>query len=219
MDKLHFATTQTVLLIAPPVLLVTTYITFKRLASRFGSSRGYLGGFLFYWIGWCFILPLLTLGLDGLKEMFQHPQPQFGRPTWLGILLLITPPLIIYLTTFPAKIKNASAMVIFFSAIFALANGSMEEILWRGTYISAFPNSWLWAYIYPSLWFGLWHLSPQVIYPSTMPGGAIAFAFMSIFLGLTWDWVAKTSGSIQYTVIAHFLLNFAGMAGNSFIKA
>jgi hypothetical protein len=31
----------------------------------------------------------------------------------------------------------------------------MEEVLWRGTYVTAFPDGWLWAYIYPSIWFGL----------------------------------------------------------------
>jgi len=217
--KLSFSTTQTALLLAPPILLATTYFVYKGLAFWLGPRRGYLGGFLFYWIGWCFILPFLTIGLDGIKEMLESPQPLFGKPAWLGLLLLVTPPLIIYLTSFPNKIKTASTAVILNSALFALANGTMEEVLWRGTYITAFPNSWVWAYIYPSIWFGLWHLSPQVVYPSTMPGGALAFAFVSIFLGLTWGWVAKTSGSIQYTVTAHILLNFAGLAGSSFIQA
>jgi len=218
-SKLFLISIQTTLLLTPPILLVTTYFVYKGLASRFGPQRGYLGGFLFYWICWCFILPFLTIGPGGLKEMFQPPQPQFGKPAWLGPFLLITPPLVIYLTSFPAEIKKAGMAVILSSALFALANGTMEEVLWRGSYITAFPNSWLWAYIYPSIWFGLWHLAPQVIYPSNVPGGALAFAFMSIFLGLTWGWVAKTSNSIQYTIVAHIFLNFAGLAGKSFIQA
>ena len=68
-----------------------------------------------------------------------------------------------------------------------------------------------------AIWFGLWHLSPQVVHPSDMPGGAIAFALMSIPLGLVWGWVAWTTGSIRWTVVAHILLNFAGLAGRSFV--
>lgn len=115
------------------------------------------------------------------------------------------------------SVKGASPTIIIYSALFALANGPMEEVLWRGAYVTAFPDSWLWAYLYPSIWFGLWHLSPQVVYPSEMPGGTIAFALTSISLGLVWGWVAKITGSIRWTVIAHILLNFAGLAGRSFL--
>jgi membrane protease YdiL (CAAX protease family) len=212
-----FTSSQIALLAAPPVLLGTTYFAYKELATRLGPARGYLVGFLFYWVCWCFLLSLLTVGIDGLREMFRVPQPMFGKPNWLGLLLLLGPPLVMYVTTFPVEVKGAGLRVIIYSILFALVNGAMEEVLWRGAYITAFPNSWLWAYLYPSMWFGLWHLSPQVVHPSEMAGGAIAFALMSICLGLVWGWVAKTTGSIRWTVVAHILLNFAGLAGRSFL--
>lgn len=172
---------------------------------------------MFYWICWCFLLSLLTVGPDGLREMFKAPHPMFGKPNWLGLLLLLGPPLVMYITRFPTEVKEASLKIVIYSALYALANGTMEEVLWRGAYVTAFPDSWLWAYLYPSIWFGLWHLSPQVVYPSKMPGGAIAFALMSISLGLVWGWVAKTTGSIRWTAVAHILLNFAVPAGRSFL--
>ncbi len=213
-----FTSSQIGLLVAPPILLGTTYFAFKELAVRLGPARGYLAGFLFYWSCWCFLLSLLTVGPDGLREMFKAPQPLFGKPDWVGLLLLLGPPLVTYITRFPTEVKSASLKIITYSILYALVNGTMEEVLWRGAYTTAFPDSWLWAYIYPSIWFGLWHLSPQVIYPSEMPGGAIAFALMSISLGLVWGWVAKTTGSIRWTVAAHILLNFAGLAGRSFTR-
>jgi hypothetical protein len=216
MSATSFTSSQIGLLLAPPVLLGTTYFAFKGLAARLGPARGYLAGFLFYWICWCFLLPLLTVGLGGLREMFRAPQPLFGKPNWLGVFLLVGPPLVMYLTRFPAEVQGASPKIIIYSALFALANGTMEEVFWRGAYITTFPDNWLWAVLYPSLWFGLWHLSPQAVYPSEMQGGAIAFALMSIPLGLVWGWVAWTTGSIRWTVVAHILLNFAGLAGRSF---
>ncbi len=212
-----FAPSQIVLLVVPPALLGTTYFAFKGLAAWLGPARGYLAGFLFYWIFWCFLASVLIVGPEGLREMFGTPSPRFGKPAWLGFLLLLGPPLVMYVTRFPAEVKGASLTIIAYSALFALANGTMEEVLWRGTYVIAFPDSWLWAYLYPAVWFGLWHLSPQVVYPSEMAGGALAFALMSISLGLVWGWVAKTTGSIQWTVMAHILLNFAGLAGRSFL--
>lgn len=201
-----------------PILLGMIYFAYKGLAAWLGPARGYLAGFLFYWICWCFLLSLLAVGPDGLREMFEAPHPTFGKPNWLGLFLLLGPPLVMYVTRFPAEVMMASLKIITYSALFALANGTMEEVLWRGAYVTAFPDSWLWAYLYPSIWFGLWHLSPQVVYPGEMPGGDIAFALMSISLGLVWGWVAKTTGSIRWTVVAHILLNFAVPAGRSFIS-
>ena len=165
---------------------------------------------------WCLLLALLTVGPHGLVDMFKAPRPAFGTPNWLGIILLLTPLLFSVAMGFPTGVKNASLKIIIYSALFALANGTLEEVLWRGTYVTAFPHSWLWAYLYPSVWFGLWHLSPQVVYPSKMPGGAVAFALMAIFLGLAWGWVAKTTGSIRWVAVAHVLVDFAGLAGYSF---
>jgi len=113
-------------------------------------------------------------------------------------------------------VRGASPKALIYSALFALATGTLEEVLWRGAYITAFPEDWRSAILYPSIWFGVWHLSPQAVYPSEMPGGALAFALMSIPLGLVWGWVAWTTGSIRWTVVAHILLKFAALTGRSF---
>jgi membrane protease YdiL (CAAX protease family) len=217
MKTLQFSASQLGLIAAPPALLLTTYLTFRLSAVRLGTARGYLIGFLFYWIGWCLLLTLLTVGADGLRQMFGVPTPQFGQPNWLGIILLAGPPLLMFATQFPEKVRGAGLLVFICSAAYAVANGMMEEMLWRGAYVTAFPNSWLWAYIYPSIWFGLWHISPQAVESGTVTSGTVAFALMSITLGLVWGWVAKTTGSIRWTVVAHILLNFAGFAGRWFV--
>jgi len=216
MRGFQFTSSQVVLMVAPPVLVVTTYLTFRYTATRLGPARGYLVGFLLYWIVWCFLLPLLAVGLDGFRRMFGPPEPMFGRPSWLGIVLLVGPPLGMYLTVFGKEIGSAGLMVIIYSALYAIVNGTMEEVLWRGTFVTAFPDNWLWGYLYPAIWFGLWHISPQAV-ALGRPGEGVAFALMSILLGLVWGWVARTSGSIRWTVVAHVLLNFAVPAGRWFI--
>ena len=61
-----FSTRQIILLLTPPLLLATTYLAYRLLVPRLGCSRGYLAGFLFYWIGWCLILPLALLGTQAV---------------------------------------------------------------------------------------------------------------------------------------------------------
>ncbi len=215
--RFGFTKIQTVLLIIPPVLLATTYIIFGLLGELLGSVGGYLGGFLFYWIVWCGLLPLLLIGLKNIKKMFKNPENRFGKPRLLGIMFLAGPFVAPFFTMFLVQIGEVSLSILLVSLLFAIMNGTMEELLWRGTFVTAFPNSWLWSYLYPSIWFGYWHLSPQVIFPSQMPGGALAFATMSIFMGLTFGWVAKKTNSIRWTTFAHILTDFMGLAGFAFI--
>jgi membrane protease YdiL (CAAX protease family) len=217
MNNLSLSKKQIVLLIMPPILLATTYGVFYNLSRWMGPICGYLGGFIFYWVVWCIILPLWAVGKNGFLQMFKTSQMRFGEPAWLGALFLVGPVIAPFFTMFLASLDELSIPVLLFSALFAITNGTLEEVLWRGTYTALFPKGWAWSYWYPSFWFGYWHFSPQVVFPSQMPGGAFAFATMAIFLGLTFGWVTKKSGSIRYPVLAHVLVDFFGLAGLAFI--
>lgn len=179
--------------------------------------RGYLGGFLFYWIVWCGLLPLWVVGPKCLREMFKDAHPRFGEPAWVGLLFLIGPFVTPFFFMFLSRLQDVTPTILLYSALFAITNGTMEEVLWRGAYVSVFPDRWVWSYWYPSIWFGYWHLSPQVVFPSQMPSGPVAFATMSIFMGLVFGWVAKKTGSIRWTTVAHILADFMGLAGFAFV--
>lgn len=208
---------QIVLLAAPPVLLITTYLNYYILAALLGPVHGYLGGFLFYWIVWCGLLPLWVVGPNGLREMFKDTHPRFGKPAWLGLLFLIGPAITPFLTIFLPRVMDITPTILLYSILFAITNGTFEEVLWRGTYVTVFPNTWLWSYWYPSIWFGYWHLSPQVVFPSDMPGGPFAFATVSIFMGLVFGWIVKKTGSIRWVTVAHIFTDLMGLAGLAFV--
>ena len=176
--KLSLTRTQTILLLSPPVLLITTYITYGLLGELLGSVNGYLGGFLFYWIVWCCILPVLLLGFKQIRNMFNDSEHRFGKPRLIGLAFLAGPFVAPFFSMFLPKIGEASLSIIIVSALFAIVNGTMEELLWRG---------------------------------------AFGFATMSIFMGLTFGWVAKKSNSIRWTTLAHILTDFMGLAGFAFI--
>ncbi len=75
------------LISAPWALLLSTYVTYQWAAAAFGPKLGYLTGFLFYWLVWCFAFPLWVLGGGGLRAMFRDLQPRFTSRRWLGIML------------------------------------------------------------------------------------------------------------------------------------
>lgn len=206
------------LLLLPPALIATTYAAFQRAARRWGPGRGYLVGFLFYWIGWCLIGPLLLIGPQKLIGLFQDVPNRLGDPAWLGVICLGLPVIGGYVFFFPAARRNASRSILLASAAHAVINGVLEEVLWRGVYGAIFPGQWLLGVIYPAIGFGLWHLSPQSIVPHTGGGGKYGFAFSAIFLGLAFGWVALSTGTILWVSVAHVLMDFAGMGGRAYLK-
>lgn len=91
---------------------------------------------------------------------------------------------------------------------YAVANGVAEEVLWRGTFVSAFPSDRLRGFLYPALAFAAWHVSPTSVLGSTLQlvlGGA--------FIGLAYGWVAWRTRSIRLTTIFHVLTDFTGLIG------
>jgi membrane protease YdiL (CAAX protease family) len=198
------------LLLAPWLLLVTTYGCFRFLKRRLSITWAYFGGFLFYWLVWCFLLPLALPGPTALIDLFRPVAP-FGEPGWLGAFCLIAPPLISLITIFPRELRRANRTIVLISIVLAIVNGALEEVLWRGAYHVVFrDNLWL-ALIYPSIGFALWHLAPQSIFPFEGAGGRLSLVIAVGFLGLMWAWAANSTGVIVWTIIAHILIDFSAL--------
>jgi membrane protease YdiL (CAAX protease family) len=210
---------RTVLIMTPPVLLVTTYLAYNGFVALFGFQWGYFLGFLFKWVFWCLLIPLWLVGSDGLRRMFRATHPPVWRPTWLGWLLLALPLIVAYGYAFPRALPHATVSIVLTSVVIALVNGTLEEVLWRGTYVQMFPGQAIWAWLYPSLGFALWHIAPQsVTGGAATPGGTAAFVVVAGVFGLCWGRVAFRTGSIRWTVVSHVLLDFAGLGALVYVR-
>jgi uncharacterized protein len=212
-------TRQKVLLALPILVLATTYPAYQLFVGAWGDKIGYLAGFLFYWLFWCLLIPLWVLGRAGLNDLFRRVVQPFGSPAWLGLLLLIWPLLLAALAVLPVKLSQATLIIVVASAALALVNATLEELLWRGAYIKAFPTSAVWGWLYPSVGFAIWHLAPQSIHGNPMPGGAATFLLGALVIGLSYGWVAWRTGSIRWTVASHVLMNFLGLGATLYLGA
>jgi membrane protease YdiL (CAAX protease family) len=187
------------------------YVLFGLLPDWLGARAGYLAAFLVYWLGWCGLLPLALLGRRGFAGLFSRPSRPLGRPAWLSLLCLGLPLLFAYGHAFPRLLPRATALVVAASAAIAAVNASGEEVLWRGLYVRAFPGSRVLGWLWPTLGFALWHLGPLRVFPNRNPGGAWSFVAFCAGLGLLWGWVARSSGSVRWTTVAHALFDAAGL--------
>ncbi|HEV2129025.1 MAG TPA: hypothetical protein VGR22_10440, partial [Thermomicrobiales bacterium] len=148
------------LLATPPLLLMTTAAAFRGFQRQFGDRLGYLAGFLVYWIGWCMLLPLWVLGPRGLRELFRP-----ARHSRKDVALLSAPPALGMVAAFPSAAREATPAVIAGSVAIAVVNGTLEEVLWRGTYQAVFPDAPVTG-LYPAVGFAVWHYAPQTIHPT-----------------------------------------------------
>jgi membrane protease YdiL (CAAX protease family) len=206
------------LIVTPWLLLASTTAVFRRLALRLGSKGGYFGGFLFYWLAWCLLLPLWVLGPRRLRDMFGVRGPQASRPTYSDLLLLAVPPIVGYSLAFPRALARANKKIVLASGALALVNATAEEVLWRGTYVAVFPNRLVLGYLYPTVGFALSHYAPQTVFPSRYPGGASSFVVSAGLFGLLWGRVAYRSGSVGWTVLSHALLDFSGLGARVYFE-
>lgn len=210
---------RTVLIMTPPVLLVTTYLAYNGFVALFGFRWGYFLGFLFKWVCWCLLIPVWLVGINGVRGMFRGTHPPVGRPAWLGWVLLALPLIVAYGYAFPRLLPQATVTIVLLSAVIALVNGTLEEVLWRGTYMQVFPGQPIWAWIYPSLGFALWHIAPQSVTGGVgTPGGTAAFVTVAGLFGLGWGWVAYRTDSIRWPVASHVLLDFAGLGALIYVR-
>ena len=205
---------KTILLILPIILITSTAMVFH-FATQFSSSElGYLIGFLFYWLFWCLLVPFL-LERQNFKNLFKDKYVLFQKKNWWLILLLtstIIAPIFMY---FLPSLSSTPLPIIILAIPLALIHAFFEETFWRGLYTANFPNNFFFSVLFPTLFFSLWHFSPQFAIPTAHP---INFIISTLPLGLIYALVAYVTKSAKWSIIAHGIsgiLAFSGLLASS----
>jgi len=198
-----------ILMALPIVLILSTMLVFRSSTIWFGKEQGYLLGFLFYWIVWCLVVPLLVLGKDNFLLLLVDKTPLLSGPNWLAAVLWVFITLV-SLAMYGKKFLQAPLTLILVAIPVATINGICEELLWRGLYVRAFPdNAWL-AILFPAMGFALWHLVPLQVFSDS---NKFAFVLSTFFLGLAYGFIAYKTGSAKWTAISHSLSGIVALGG------
>jgi membrane protease YdiL (CAAX protease family) len=161
-----------------------------------------------YW-GVCGALTLALLTREEIAGLLADRRPRLGPHATLGAALICWPPIGTIVTRFLPEVGDSSAAVIATTAGIALTNAAFEELLWRGVFITLWPDSrWL-GWLWPAIGFGVWHFAPQVIHPAAM--GPVAYVAAATALGLSWGWVAYRTGSIRWVGVSHIVTDGSGL--------
>lgn len=195
----------------PPLLIASMYGAFRNLTVRFGFPTGYLAAFGVYWIGWCVIVPTGLLGTRAVLDLFGRPGVPFTRLGATTHGLLWWPLAFPLAFSFLPRMGSTRFVILIASVALGIVIGSTEELLWRGVYVTAFPNRLSLNTIYPSIGFALWHLCPLSALPSRYPGGAVSFTAYSFALGLSYAYYARRTGSIRWCTVSHCIHDALGL--------
>lgn len=198
-------------LVVPILLILSTYWLFGTFHQQFGYPLGYLLGFGVYWVGWCLLVPLALLG--GSRELLNlfRPMPRFSELGWKTHLLLWTPVIFPLFFRFLPKMTSAGAAILFVSVLIGVVIGVTEEVLWRGMYMRLFPgNIWL-NLVYPSIMFGVWHISPQAVLANQSAGGVLSFTIYAVILGFVYGLTVYRTKSIAWCTISHIIHDALGL--------
>ncbi len=201
----------TFLLILPFILIPSTALVFVSLSQWLNAELGYVLGFLFYWVIWCFLVPLKILKKEGIASLFREEIPLFRKSNWLVAVLLLVIIIITFIMYPPTRLLSAPVNLMMIAIPIAIINGVCEELLWRGLYIKSFPGNRILGMIYPSLGFALWHISPQLVFPAE--SGLWPFVASTFFLGFSYSWIAQRTGSIKWVAISHSIGGILDLGG------
>ena len=194
---------QIIAIVTPPILIAIMYPIFHLLVGVLANDRiAWYIGLIIYWLIWGAVFPLVIIGKDKLKNLIQ-----LRKPT-LKIVLIICIPLVGALATrlfVPGMgYEKESVWILLLLLSTSFGNGFFEEVLWRGVYVTLFPNNIFFWLIWPNIWFALWHYVPGSVFHGNI-AGLIGLMAGSGLMGIILSCLTKKTNTLWWAIIAHVL--------------
>jgi membrane protease YdiL (CAAX protease family) len=191
-------------LVLHALLLIGVLSVLVPVFTRWHPQLGYLLALSVYWLGFC--LPVIAIHAWKRHDGRLFSERLAWRDWFVPLLLLAQVTLVALAGVVPhtAILTTNGAML---AAGTALINGPLEEVAWRGGFMTTFRDRprlgfWLgWAL------FTAWHMPLALSHGIVFAGGWPALVGGAAVLGLLWSWIAWRTGSVFYVAIAHALTN------------
>ena len=192
---------QRIAIVAAPAVLAVMYPTFWLTGYLFGERvDGYFGwavGLAAYWLLWGAVFSVWMLGWRTVRELV-WPR----RADRLTLALVAVPAAIVAIDRLAVGVvayHRSTPVVLVLLIVTALGNGFFEELLWRGVYLRLFGGRRWYGVVWPSVWFGLWHLAPV----TSRHGDVVAYVIGATLLGLYLALIARRTNGVWWPIVAH----------------
>lgn len=193
------------LLAAPILVPVSMAGAFAGLQRLLGPRHAYNAGFALYWAGWCLAFPLWLAGPRRVVRLLREG----ARPSAAELALLALPVAGAAATELAPNRRAIDAMLAVAMVGTAVVNATGEELLWRGTYMDAFPDNVWYGAGWPWVGFTIWHLAPQLILAPRR--GRARFLAGAGLVGAASARVAWRTRGLRWVLLAHVLTDACGV--------
>lgn len=191
-----------------PVLFLVMFGVYQGFARILGNDLGWYAGFAIYWPIFCVLIPLLLVGSNRIIEMYRLIKI---NPLYLTVFLFPVFMTVIGGVFMSAPERGINELIIWIGM--SIGNGIFEEILWRGVYPILFPNSKLFGFAWPAIWFSIWHFAPGSLSQNFSPIVLVSGALM---LGVFFGWGAYKTKSLFWASTGHTLSGLLQLIWNAF---
>jgi membrane protease YdiL (CAAX protease family) len=199
-----------VVLSTPAAVPISMAAVFAVLGRRLPPRTAYNVGFVIYWAGWCLAVPMAVLGpRRALRVLASGKRPSGGEA--LALLL----PVVGGLTTecLPRR-QLVDRRVLGTMIGSAAVNATAEELLWRGMFLDVFPEDPVRGSLWPLAGFSLWHLAPQIIFPSRR--GRWRFVAGAAVVGAASALVSWRTRGLRWVLLPHIATDACGITAARF---
>jgi membrane protease YdiL (CAAX protease family) len=203
------ANNQKLLLIVAPALFPVTLIIFQFFNMVKGGLPGYILGLIVYWII-CLSISLYVLYKNRtFADLFKMPPKGLTITDMISIIVTFLPVIVTFSIAFLPVRHIVTTSIFIALIIISITNGFTEELFWRGTYFVVFGGKdKRLAYIFPTFYFALWHVSLFFYRGVRYSGGFAALVGGALIMGAIWAWGVSRQRSILLSTAAHILTNF-----------
>jgi hypothetical protein len=199
-----------VVLLTPAAVPVSMAAVFAVLRRRLPPRTAYNVGFAIYWAGWCLVVPVVVLGPRGALRVLGS-----GRRPSRGEALALLLPVVGGLTTecLPRR-RLVDGRVLATMIGSAAVNATAEELLWRGMFLEVFPEDPVRGSLWPLAGFSLWHLAPQIVFPSRH--GRWSFVAGAAVVGAASARVSWRTRGLRWVLLPHIATDASGVTAARF---
>lgn len=184
------------------VLIAVLACAVPALTLAFGGPRGYLAALALYWLGFC--VPVIYFHVRHRRGSRLYSERLAWRD-WFVPLLLLLQVAVVALVIFVPNTAILTTHAAMLAAVIALINGPMEEVAWRGGFMTRFADRPRLGFVLSLVLSTVWHAPLTLSHGIVIPGGWLALLGGAAALGMIWTWLAWRTGSIFWTTLAHVL--------------
>lgn len=164
--------------------------------------------YISYFVPYGIYLILLLAGILLFSKGKWDKRRQRTKYDFLYYIAAFLPVVATLFVAFLPTVSHMTGKMLMLTGIYAVLNGTLEELFWRFTFNKTFEGKIIFAYVIPTIVFTSWHVALTFAGGMSYHGGALALVGGAGVMGLIWGFVMYRTKNIGVTILAHICVNF-----------